>query len=305
MALDLNVAFEAQDRTIRATLAEQLARTNYGAKSGPLMTEVDVDDVLVNYNFLIEQFGLRKLTENLPKKSILKKGLTIGSDEYVDNVTIPLRKLSTKHGNEYVVQARSMMRQIPRFIDAKIAAMIASGGAAFTENSFDGVPYFSKLHPRFSAGGVQVNHDDAGGGSGYWYLFDTSILAPVIWQWLKRPAMEDFGPDSERARREREVAWDLHLDAGWGMGLWYYGYASNKPLNEANLNTAIEAMRAIKTDAKTDGEEQFMGIEPNLLVVGRANALTGRKIIRQTSLANGETNIMQGSMQLLEFGMLA
>lgn len=305
MALDINTAFEAQDRTIRATLADQLSRTAYGSQSGPILAETDVDDTIVNYNFLIDQYGLRKLTENLPKKSVLKKGLTIGSDEYVDNVTIPLRKLRTKHGNEYAMQARGMMAQIPRFIDAKTAELLTSTtGAAFTSNSFDDKPYFSATHPRFKAGGTQSNLDSGGSGQ-HWFLFDTGIMGPIIWQWLMRPNLTEFGPDSERARREREVAWDLHLDAGWGMGLWYYGYASNQTLNESNLQAAMSAMKGIKTDEKTDGEDQVMGIMPTLLVVGRGNEWKARKLLNQGALANGEDNIMRSSLQLLVLSHLA
>jgi len=303
MAIDVNAAFEERDRTISAMLAQQLAATNYGAQAGPLLQQVDVDDVIVRYDFLLDQMGMRALKENLVKKGLQKKGFTVETEQYHDNITIELRKLATKHGGEYTMQAQGMMRQIPRFIDAKAAKLLKSTGGAFSDNLFDGVPYFSASHPRFEAGGTQSNLDSGGGGQ-YWYLFDTSSLAPVIWQWLKRPYMESLGPDSEYAKLQREVRWDLHVDTGWSMGLWYYGYASNQALNETNLQAAISAMQTVKTDAKTDGEDQLMGIQPNLLVVGVSNVVAGRKLLNQAFGSSGESNIYQGAMQLLEFAHL-
>ena len=301
--LDLNAAFEEADRTIKATIGDALARTNYGARSGPILYEADADDVVVDYDFFIDQSGFEKFEQNIKLKTLLKKRIRHETDQYVDNITIDLRKLRTKHGAGYQREARRLSAQVPRFVDAKVAALIKSTGPAFTENSFDGVPYFSKLHPRFEAGDVQVNLDDGGGGQ-YWYLFDTSVLPPIFWHWLLRPSIDPFGPDTEYARLNRRVKWDFHIDAGWGMGPWYYGYASNQALNEGTLNTAMEAMQQVKLDAKTDGEDQLMGIMPTLLVVGRTNHLAARKLLTQTNLANGEDNAMRGILNFLHLPML-
>lgn len=299
MAIDLNANYDELDRVVRTEFAAAMANAEYTPKTGRLYEDLDSQDLAEDYNLMLDTFGFRKFKENFPKKTALEKRVTIANEEWVDNLTVRKRELETKHGNKYRLFASMQGRKVGRFIDQRTASLLKSTGGAFTANGFDGVPYFSASHPLYKAGGTYGNLDSGGGGQ-YWYLFDTSLIRPVIWQWRKRPDVDNFGPDSEYARLNQEVLWNFYLDAGWGMSLWHFGYASNQTLNETNLEAAMQAMKKVPTYEKVEGETQLMGVNPNLLVVGSSNSLTGMKLLKQVALASGETNINLNRLDLLE-----
>jgi hypothetical protein len=302
MALEMD-NYQAHDRLVSTKLAEMLAREKYGAESGALYSDLDSDDTVVDFRFVLKQHGMKKLRGNFEKRTQLEKSIVIGTDEFYDEITMRLRDLKKKRSASFQLDAQGMPEQVPSFIDVKVASLLKESGAAFTGSTFDGKPYFSKTHPRFSGKGTQSNLDDGGGGDGYWYLFDTKKMAPVIWLWFARPNTDKFGPESEWARDNQEVRWRLMADCGFGMGVWYYGYASNKPLTKANLQAAKLAMMSLKNDAKTDGEDAQMGIKPNLLVTGAANDLTRLELMNST-IVGGDSNVMQGAFESMTFSYL-
>ncbi|MBM6705460.1 hypothetical protein H6A60_13400, partial [Sutterella massiliensis] len=77
------------------------------------------------------------------KKAAITKEVTIITKEWSDNLTVPTRILTSRHGDMYRMRAQTMARGVPRWIDQQIAKLLkASTGGAFAVNSFDGVPYF-------------------------------------------------------------------------------------------------------------------------------------------------------------------
>lgn len=309
MAINVNEGYEIRDRIVSTKIAEMLAEDQYGAQSGPLFFGADTSDTVLDYKFLLEQHGMKKFKGNFASRAQLEKRITYRTEEFYDSIAIRLRELKKPKSSMFQINATSMPRQVPRFIDAQNAALLVEGGPAFTTLSFDEKPYFSKTHPRFSdKGAAQSNLDDAGGGAGYWYLFDTRILPPILWHWFKRPESDKFGPETEWARQNQQVIWRLMADCGFGLGLWYYGYASNKPLTEANLQAAKVAMEGIKADAKTDGKDQIMGVKPTLLVTGSANDLARRKLMNATNVqvagGGNEDNVMRGAFESMTFTYL-
>lgn len=306
---NMNAAYEQLDRTLRATFAEAMAGAKYGARSGPLMEEVDIDDTAVDYNLLLDNFGFRKLKKNPPKKAVFEKRVTIYSEEWIDNITVPERDLNSKHGDKYRLQAKRLGKQVPRFIDGQVARLLTKDtGAAFTENSWDGVPFFSGSHPMTLAGDNAAsafsNYDSDGSGN-TWYLFDTSLIAPIVWQWKQRPEARDFGPDSEYCRDNFEVKWNFYTDCGIGMSLWHFAYASDNTLNEENFVAARAAMQKVPTYERIEGAVQYMGVMPNLLVVGNGNQYAAEKLLNQLNLASGESNTLYKAIDLLVLPMLA
>jgi phage major head subunit gpT-like protein len=269
-------------------------------RSTPIIEEMSVDDTTLDFQFMLDTNGMTELRRNIEKKAAITKNRVIYSKEYTDNLSVKTRDLDAKNGDMYRMRAQMLTRGVPRFVDQKVAALLASDGAAFTEASFDGVPYFSAAHPMNLAGEdlAPYSNLDSGGAGEYWYLFDTSLLKPVLWNWKTRPKTNDLGPDSEHAKKFFEVMWNLYADAGLGMGLWHFGAASNQALDETHFDELSTVMSQVPTYAKGTGK-QLMGVMPNLLVVGASNKLKAQKLIGSATINGGDPNPLYNIVQVL------
>ena len=306
MPPNVNAIYDEANAIVVATLGEALAKQEWAAQSMPLVEEMAINDTLVNLPFLLDNHGLQPLLHNIEKKAGIKKQIQFVTSEWVDNITVPLRDLTSAHGDMYRMLAQQKGRGVPRWQDQQVAKMLKSTGAAFVTPGFDGVPYFSSAHPMNLAGediAVFDNLDSAGGGN-YWFLFDASFIKPILLNWKTRPEARDLGPDSEHAKKFFEVMWNLYADAGYGMGPWFYGYASNQALDEAHFNTARIAMQQVPTYGKVDGESQLMGVRPTVLVVGSTNQLAAEKLIKNGTVNGGDPNPLYNAVQVVALAML-
>lgn len=306
MPPNVNAAYEDANAIVVATIAEALAKVAANTRSMAIVEELNIDDSLVNFRFLLDNNGMKPLRQNIEKKAAITKQVTITTAEWHDNLTVPTRDLNSRNGDMYRLQAQTMGRGVPRWIDQQVAKVLKETGAAFTVNSFDGVPYFSTAHPMSLAGETIADYGnlDSGGGGEYWYLFDTSLLKPIFLNWKTKPESQDIGPDSEHAKKFFEVLWNLYADAGFGMGLWHFGYASNQALDETHFDAARIAMQQVPTYAKTDSDNALMGVMPNLLVVGSSNQLKAQKLIQSATINGGDPNPLFNSVQVLALPML-
>jgi phage major head subunit gpT-like protein len=145
---------------------------------------------------------------------------------------------------------------------------------------FDGQNFFDTDHPGFDATGaaIQVSNIDWDGttpNAPVWYLMDTTRpLKPLIFQERQKPEfVAKTNPEnSDTVFMSKKFLYGVDARCNAGFGLWQFAFASNKPLNEANLNAAIKRMQQIK-----DSNGRPLGVNPNLLVVGpslRESAIT-------------------------------
>lgn len=300
MAINLNAKWEAMDRKVRSLFADNLANKKYEAKATPLFEEVDSEELAEDYNWMLDTFGYTPLKQNLPKRAAVEKRVTIKNNPWIDNLTVDLRTMKTKQGAKYDLQAKMKGRNVGRFLDKQVRTLLKVNGTAFTEESWDGVPFFSTAHP---IGNTTYSNFDNGAASPLWFLFDTSVIPPILLQWLERPHEEKFGPDTEWSKLNREVKWDFHLDMGMGMTLWWFAYASNQTLNESTFAAAVEDMMKVPTYG--GDADELMGVMPNLLVVGASNKIAAEKLLNATHKANGESNILYKNTDLLVLPNLA
>lgn len=306
MPPNVNAAYDDANAIVNATIAEGLAKLAANTRSMAIVEELNIDDSLVNFRFLLDNNGLKELRQNIEKKAAIQKQVSLTTKEWQDNLTVPKRDLDSRNGDLYRLKAQTMVRGVPRWMDQQVSKLLKSSGGAFTASSFDGVPYFSAAHPMNLAGEDIANYGnlDSGGAGDYWYLFDTSLLKPVLMNWKKKPEMENLGPDSEHCIINKQVIWNLYADAGFGMSLWHFGYASNQALDETHFDAARVAMQKVPTYAKTDGDSALMGVMPNLLIVGSSNQLKAQKLIQSATINGGDPNPLYNSVQVLALPML-
>lgn len=307
MPPNANAIFQELHAVVVAAFAEALAKAEWAPEADPLIQELDVPETLLNFNFVLDTFGLKKMKKNIVKKGVLEKQIQLTMEEWEDNVTLPERDLKTSSGGTVKMQADMRGKSIPRWKDQEVANLLGTAGDAFTKPSFDGVPYFSTAHPMDIGGDKSMSpysNLDSGGGGNYWYMFDDSLIKPVWLNWKTRPRFDEFGPDSEHARKFHEVMWNIYADAGFGMGLWHFGYASNQALDEAHFNSARQAMTKVPTYEKGDKGTQYMGVKPKTLVVGSSNYLAAKKLILSATVNGGDPNPFYNDVRVVNLSML-
>ncbi len=149
---------------------------------------------------------------------------------------------------------------------------------------YDGQYFFDADHPGFDATGAaitvsNVDMDAATPNAPVWYLLDTARpLKPMIFQDRKSPTFiaKTNAETSDGVFMSDNFMYGVDSRCNAGYGLWQLAFASNKPLNEANLNAAIKRMRQLKASTGRP-----LGVRPNLLVVGperRAEAIATVKV---------------------------
>lgn len=307
MPPNANAIFQELNTIVVATFAAALANTEWAPEADSLIYELDVPETKLNFDFALDTFGLQKMKKNLTKKGVVQKQISLLMEEWEDNISVAERDLSTSQGGTVKMQAEMRGKSVPRWKDQQVVTLLGPGGDAFTRPSFDEVPYFSKQHSMKLGGDNSLanvaNLDDAGGGD-YWFLFDDSLIKPVWLNWKTRPRFDEFGPDSEHARKFHEVMWNIYADAGFGMGLWQYGYASNQALDETHFDAVRKAMTKVPTYASSDGKTQLMGIRPKTLVVGTSNYLAAKKLIQSATINGGDPNPMFNAVRVVNLSML-
>ena len=123
--------------------------------------------------------------------------------------------------------------------------------AGITNNCYDGQPFFDTQHPVGKSTTTLVsNTNTAGGGSGYWYLLDTTRpLKPMILQMRQEPRFVNMTRmDNERNFMMRELMFGVEARANAGYGLWQTAYSSNQALTSATFRAARLAMNNFEND---------------------------------------------------------
>lgn len=171
---------------------------------------------------------------------------------------------------------------------------------------YDGVPFFSASHPSTSHPphpdhpGVQANLDSGGSGP-YWYLADlSSQLKPLIYQRRKAPqfvSKTSLTDDNVFFQKKFLMGADARYNVGYGF--WQQMFASNKALDEANVEAAIIAMQNLVAD---NGKP--MKFSPTHVIVPTTLQFDAKRIFAPDFVPRGAdgatiTNIHRGAMSII------
>lgn len=178
--------------------------------------------------------------------------------------------------------------------DELLYALLAAG---FTTPCYDGQFFFDTDHPVGEEGQeVSVSNMQAGAGPAWFVLDTTRPLKPLIKQ-ERRPyrlqAKTDAG-NSDHVFMKDEYLYGVDARLNAGFGFWQLAFASKAELNDDNLDAAVAAMMAQKSD-----KGRPLGVMPDLLVCGPSNRSKARKIIEAAQKAGGESNTNYKVLDLL------
>ncbi len=176
-------------------------------------------------------------------------------------------------------------------------------GNGFTEECYDGQPFFDADHPVLDENGKIISVSNTGGGAGTpWYLMSTRrALKPMIFQEREKAEFVALdNPNDEHVFKNKEFLYGS--DGRWnvGFGFWQMAYASRQPLNAANYAAARTNIMERKGDYGRP-----LGLMPDLLVVPPSMESAGLKLLNNELGAGGETNEWKGTAELFVVPWLA
>lgn len=178
--------------------------------------------------------------------------------------------------------------------DTLLFALLTNG---FTSLCYDGQYFFDTDHPVTLADGTQSTWSNFQGGAGTaWYLLDCRMpIKPLVLQ--KRRdyqfvALTSLDDEAVFNRKKHRFGVDARLNVGYGLP--QMAYASKQTLDVTNYAAARGAMGSLVGDRGVR-----LAVSGNILVVPPTLEKAAKDIVAADRLANGGTNTMAGTAEVL------
>lgn len=167
-----------------------------------------------------------------------------------------------------------------------------------SELCYDGQYFFDTDHP---VGDGTTSNFISGSGATWYLMDDSKAIKPLIFQKrqdYKFVAMDDETDTNVFMRKEYLYGVDARVNVGFG--LWQLAFASQQDLTPENYAAVRAAMMEVKGD---DGNP--LNIKPKLLVVPPSLEAAALKAVKAERDANGATNVMNNTAEVLVVPYLA
>ena len=284
---NLNVIFTGFKSTFQRGF--ELATPNWNE----VAMEIPSDTEKEEYDWLGVAPQMREWLGDRVIESLGTHGFTIPNRDWELTVGVERNKIEDDRFGVYTPFVQRMGESAALHPDSLVYGLLNDGATA-GNNSYDGVPFFSAAHPHEDLG--VVSNIDSGGAGPNWYLMDlSSVIKPLIYQsrkavqFVSKMSMTD---DNVFFAKEFLMGADARYNVGYG--LWQQAYRSNQALNEANFESAWEAMTAFTSDSGNP-----LNIMPTALVVPTSLQFDAKRLIEKQLVSAGETNIHAGSVRII------
>ena len=247
------------------------------------------------YAWLGQWPGLKEWVGERIVRSLIQHEYSIKNKTYESTIGVPRDRIRDDQYGVYTPMFSEMGRATAAHPAELVYQALMDG---FDTKCYDGQYFFDTDHPVDQLGdaGTQANRPSTLGSGKPWFLIDTSrAIKPIIHQTREAydlTRMDD--PTDENVFMRREFLYGVDGRCNVGYGLWQLAYGSKQALTAANYAAARVAMHGFQADSGRP-----LGIMPNLLVVGPSQEQAARELISAERLANGATNVWQGSAEVL------
>ena len=247
------------------------------------------------YPFLAASPKMREWIGERQVHKMAAHDFAIRNRTYELTVEVPRDDLADDQIGAYKGLFAELGRSVADFREELIFGLLEGG---FTQNGWDGVPFFSDAHPITDAtDGTASLWSNTGGGAGTpWFLLDVSRpIRPFIWQEREAFKLTAFINDEDpEAFRNNRFIYGVRGRGNAGFGLPQLAYASREALTPENYAAARAAMMAYRSAGG-----RRLGIMPNLLVVPPTLESAGLKLLNSQLGSGGESNEWAGTAELL------
>ncbi|WP_422096997.1 Mu-like prophage major head subunit gpT family protein [Variovorax sp.] len=252
------------------------------------------------YGWLGEIPNMREWIGDRVVHGLADHGYTIKNKPFEVTIEVPSAKIDDDQYGIYAPMFKEMGRSAQAQPDQLVFGLLAGGRAA---NCYDGTPFFGTAHSVLNEKGKPTavsNIDDAGGGTNYWYVLDTSrAIKPLIFQQRKAPkfvAKDSPTDDNVFDRATFKYGVDSRCNAGFGF--WQMAQSSNKALTSDNLWAAIQAL-----EGRTGDHGRKLGLRSTLLVFPSTLEKDATKLLNNELIIEGGvavTNELKGRLKGLK-----
>ncbi|WP_323042478.1 Mu-like prophage major head subunit gpT family protein [Gemmobacter sp.] len=181
-----------------------------------------------------------------------------------------------------------------RHPEEMVSSLLKQG---FATPGFDGASFFAADHIVKDADGGEDAVSNIQTGSGpAWFLLDTSrAIRPIIWQERFPYEFQELTrSDDPHVFMHDQYVYGVRARVNAGSGLWQLAFGSKATLDMTNYAAA----RAAMMDFRSDGG-RILGVKPTVMVVPPELEGAALQILNATHSANGESNVWQGTAQLI------
>jgi len=252
------------------------------------------------YGWLGEIPNMREWIGDRVVHGLADHGYTIKNKPFEVTIEVPKPKIEDDQYGIYAPMFQEMGRSSQAQPDQLVFGLLA---AARTTACYDGTPFFGTNHSVLNEKGKPTavsNVDDAGGGTNYWYVLDTSrAIKPLIFQRRKAPqfvAKDKPTDDNVFDRATFKYGVDSRCNAGFGF--WQMAQSSNKALTSDNLWAAIQAL-----EGRTGDHGRKLGLRSTLLVYPSTLEKDATKLLNNELIIEGGqavTNELKGRLKGLK-----
>jgi phage major head subunit gpT-like protein len=285
---------ESAFRGFHATFKNTFDATESFADKVAMMTKSDTAEE--EYAWLGQFPALREWIGERQLHQLRAHGFKIKNRDFESTVTVKRNDMQDDKFGLYGPMFSEVGRVTKLHPDTLVFGLLKDGP---TTLCYDGQPFFG-VHPGFGPNdgpyavwNMFVPSEPS--NDPFWYLLDLSrAVKPIIFQ--KRKDYDFVGmqdPTNPHVFMNKEFIYGVDARVNVGFGLWQLAYASKAPLDK----DAFEAARLAMMDFRGD-KSHLLGIRPTHLVVPPSLEMGARALLKQT-LANGETNLLAGIVDVI------
>jgi phage major head subunit gpT-like protein len=282
---NLTILYTAFNAAFRAGMGQAASQYEQIATVVPSTTGSE------DYAWLGELPNMREWLGDRVVHGLSVHDYSIKNKPYELTVGVPRTAIEDDQYGVYTPLMTEMGRSVAAHPDQLVFGLLASGR---TTLCYDKQPFFSAAHPVLDAKGkaaTQSNVDDGAGGSGSWYVLDTTrALKPLIYQNRKSP---NFVPKTKETDdnvfNEGKFVYGTDRRGNAGFGFWQLAQASNKELNTDNLWQAIETL-----ESRSGDHGRKLGLKATLLVVPSNLQRKATTLLTNELVSDGTTTVSNG-----------
>lgn len=244
------------------------------------------------YPWLVDNFEIREWVGERVEQNLLTADFTIQNKDFEGTVTVPRNAIADDELGVFAPMFQQMGAATATFPNSLVFPLLKAG---FTTLCWDGQYFFDTDHPGFDENGAEVSVSNFMGGAGTpWFLAATSgPLKPIIFQEREKfQFVAKDRPTDDNVFSQKKFVYGVDGRMNVGFGMPQLIVASKQPLTPANYEAARAAFAAWH---KKSGEP--LGVEGDLLVVGKVNEGAARKILLNDQI-DGSDNEWKGSAEL-------
>lgn len=252
------------------------------------------------YGWLRDLEDMREWIGPRHVESLSEASYTITNAEFEKTISVRRTDIEDDNLGQYALRFRLLGFTAAAKPERLVWDLLKNG---FTEEAFDGQPFFDTDHPIRDKNGAETVYSNTQGGAGTpWFLMSTRrAIRPIIYQLRKAPEFvsRDQPTDSNVFDRG-EFLYGVDMRANVGFGLPQLAVGSKQVLDKAAFKDAFAMIEGMTGDGGRP-----LGLLPDLLVVPPALREAGLEILNAERDAAGATNVWRGTAELLVVPWLA